>query len=256
MRGSIKRLVDALITAKTLVFDLDGTLTPMDVSRDQSRVPRDALEALNRLREFYKLGIASAKSCRFLEERIPFAHFFICYNGLLTLYNDMVLMSREALFSSKRERLKVVLKEAYNLAKKYELYVEIKELEGVVVGFCLDWRGKLEEPPKELQNLVDFARSMNLRVVDYSGRPFIDVFLADVDKAWALTKLIELKLVERPLIYFGDSENDVPAFNIADLSIQVLHGENKWLDLGADYVIEQKDLTQLLRLLLERKSQI
>lgn len=256
MRSSIKRLVDALATAKTLVFDHDGTLAPIDVPRDHAQVPQDVLEALNRLREFYRLGIASAKSCRFLEERIPFAHFFICYNGLLTLYNNMVLMPREALASYKRESLKVVLKKAYSLAKKYKLYVEVKELDGVVVGFCLDWRRRLVEPPKELQDLVDFAKSMNLRVVEYPGRPFIDVFLADVDKAWAITRLIELKLVERPLAYFGDSENDVPAFNVADLSIQVLHEENRWLNLGADYVIEQKDLTPLLRLLLERKSQI
>jgi len=56
--------------------------------------------------------------------------------------------------------------------------------------------------------------------------------------------MLELGIVKRPIAYFGDGEGDVPAFCIADISVWVVHEENKGLDLGARYRVTYSELAR------------
>ena len=247
MQNTIVKLAQSLESVKTLAFDYDGTLAPPNVPREESRVFHEFKEALVNLRSKFAIVIVTTKDCSFVIKRTPFAHAWACSNGFEIRFQGVSIFPSEILDDPRRSVLEKLLNKALELGQRYGIFIEIKRVGCTNVGFCIDWRGKISEPPDDVKNIVSEAKQLGLSVIEYPNRPFIDVFLTRVDKSWALQKMLELGIVKRPIAYFGDSENDIPAFRIADISIQIVHEENRWMDLGADYRITHDELAELLR---------
>ncbi len=243
-------LARSLASAKTLAFDYDGTLAPPNVTREESRVIPELREALEKLRDRFTIAIITTKDCCFAIERTPFAHVWACSNGFEIRFQGVSIFPTEVFDNPRRSALEKLLSKALELGQRYGIFIEIKRVGCTYVGFCIDWRGKLREPPAEVRDIVSEARELGLSVIEYPGRPFVDVFLTRIDKSWALRKMLELRIVERPIAYFGDSENDIPAFRIADISVQVVHEENRELDFGARYRVTHSELAEVLRSLV------
>ena len=247
-------LIRYLASAKTLAFDYDGTLAPINVPREKSRVFPELATTLSKLAKRYTIVVATTKDCHFIVERTPFAHLWICSNGFEIRIRDSVILPAELLENmASREALQELIAKAYELSGAYNLHIEVKRVGDLVIGFCIDWRNKYTEIPRIVMDLVAEARKRHLNVIEYPGRPFVDIFMLNVDKGWALKKLIELNLVKRPLAYFGDSENDIPAFKVADISVLVLHDENRDLNIETKYRIEQRDLGTVLYKLINNR---
>ncbi len=243
----MESLLEALRKARTLVFDYDGTIAPVVVSREESRVLPGVEEALRRLREAKKIVIATTKDPDFTLPRTSFAHAWVCSNGFAVITEDLVFMPRKAL--ENLDALAEVLGRARDLSSGLEgVVVEPKKALCYTVGFCLDWRPRGKMPGELVEEVVGMARSRRLHVIRYQGRPFIDVFAAAIDKAWGLGKLLELGFIERPVAYFGDSENDYPGFRLADVSVFVLNEESRHsrVAMDVDYVVEQEELAGIL----------
>ncbi len=244
----LENLVEKLRNAKTLIFDYDGTIAPLNVPRSESKVYPEIYDALSRLSHRYMIAIATTKDCNFVIRRTPFATLWICSNGFEIRYKDLSIVHSSVL--DRYEDFLMFLQLVYRIAS--DLDIEIKYVGRVPVGVCVDWRWRGK--PEDARKVVEISKSYGFHVVEYPGRPFVDIFVYSIDKGWALTKCLELGIIRRPIVYFGDSENDVPAFRIADVSIQLVHDENKDLDLGAQYRIEREVLFKLLELLSQDKD--
>jgi len=240
-------LILSLASARTLVFDYDGTLAPINVPREKSRVFPELITTLSSLAKRYTIVVATTKDCSFVMKRTPFAHLWICNNGFEIRLGDIVMLPVK-LFEdiTGRKALRELIEKVYELGKEYDLHIEVKQVGDLVIGFCIDWRNKYTEIPRIVMDLVAEAKRRHLNVIEYPGRPFVDIFMLNIDKGWALKKLIELNLIKRPLAYFGDSENDIPAFRVADISVFVLHDENRDLNIETKYRIEQRELSAVL----------
>ena len=245
-------MIRYLASARTLAFDYDGTLAPINVPREKSRVFPELITTLSRLAKRYTIAIVTTKDCSFVMERTPFAHLWICSNGFEIRIRDSVILPAKLLEDvASREAVRELIAKAYELSREYDLRIEVKRVGDLVIGFCIDWRNRYTEIPRAVIDLVTEARKRRLNVIEYPGRPFVDIFMLNIDKGWALKKLIELNLIEKPLAYFGDSENDIPAFRVADISVLVLHDENRDLNIETEYRIEQRELSAVLSKLIE-----
>ena len=248
MINCTRDLLNSLLNAKTLAFDYDGTLAPVSVNRSKSHVIPEVAEVLSRLRRYYKIIIVTTKDCQFIIRRTPFAHMWVCSNGFeVRFHDDDLSIIPSKILSIDMQRFEKILDKALSIAKKYNLTIELKNVGIIKVGFCIDWRKKMVKPPKDIIELLDEARTSGLSVIEYPNRPFIDIFLTFINKGWAIEKLLKLNIIERPLAYFGDSENDLPAFKLSDISIQVVHEENKSIELKTMYRVDQKDLASILK---------
>ncbi len=250
MQSIIRELVQSLGSVRTLAFDYDGTLAPPNVTREESRVIPELREILKKLRNRFTIAIITTKDCSFTIGRTTFAHAWACSNGFEIRFQGVSIFPTEVFEDPKRNFLEKLLSKALKLGQRYGILIEVKQVGCACVGFCIDWRGKFKEPPAEVRDIVSEAKELGLSVIEYPGRPFVDVFLTRVDKSWALRKMLELGIVRRPIAYFGDSENDIPAFRIADISVQVVHEENRGLDLGARYRVTHSELSEALRSLI------
>jgi len=56
-----------------LFTDYDGTISPINVSRSESRVPPEIMFMLNRIRERIPVAVITTKSLEFVVAKTPFA---------------------------------------------------------------------------------------------------------------------------------------------------------------------------------------
>ncbi len=230
--------------------DYDGTVAPIDVPRSKSRPLPEVEDVLRDLAEKVPVAVVTSKPCDFVMPRTAFAWAWACNNGLEVVWGQHHVVYAEVY--QKTGLAERVLRASRGLP----LYVEEKRLmTGLLVGVSLDWR---EEGPR--QDLIDGALEVaamadrwGLYVVRYSTEPFIDIFSVRADKGRAVSMLRKLLRVDGPLVYLGDSENDGPAFNEADISVGVTHKYNRGLRLDTDISVDQSSLARFLRSLRARQ---
>jgi len=214
-----------------LFLDYDGTISPIGVSRERAQLMPLVRRALQKIAEAIPVAVVTTKDMRFIQERVPFARAWAAIGGVEIKIGDRVLSTPQTVrgsssFVSLLERIETQVREI-----DVSIYIERKTLsDGRLVAFCVDWRlaKDWDTARRRLDTLVEPFEEQGFKVLRYTGRPYIDVFdvyLGGVDKGKAfLTLRSELK-VKGPIMYIGDSELDNPAFNLADVSIGVLHGE-------------------------------
>ncbi len=215
-----------------LFTDYDGTLVPPELVYG-GEPDVEVLDALRELAKYVKLAIVTTKDCEFVERRIPFAHGYGCINGIEVKAGGYVAEANdvrgglEELASSIGGRV-------------YRKFTSSGKLAGITV----DWRDA-GSPPAGLREFLARAESVGFRVVRYKQHPFVDVYASSRDKGDAV-RLLKALLGVSYVVYLGDSENDLPAWRLADVKILVRHNYNNHLGEGL-IPIPQRELANYLR---------
>jgi HAD superfamily hydrolase (TIGR01484 family) len=233
---------------EAMFFDYDGTLSPIDVGREEAHLSSSLEHTLFRLSKGTLIGVITTKDFRFISSRAGFAQVLACIGGLEIL-------------SKEDKEYKVIYKYGKSRSQKiqnlYEgipsnlFFVEEKRLStGEIVGFCLDWRGQNNSYDK-IEDYVNYvrekARKSSLYAIQGKNTPFLDVYISRIDKGAAIKRISrKFSLNLANCTYFGDSEVDNSAFRKVGFSIGVLHNENKDTRLDCDRYVKFEDLTVFL----------
>ncbi len=233
-----------------LFLDYDGTLSPLNIARQQSRTPPHLEALLNVIRKLIPISIISTKDLAFILPRTLFAHAWGAIAGL-----EMKIGSQIYTAQGVEEGLPFLI-QALNYAKQYQA-------EGVVIeekcnsncqplAFCIDWRQvKNEKVARSVSSQIKtYCRSLPLHIIEYPGQPYFDVFPCAMDKGLTLNRLRERQNLPRGILYMGDSITDNAAFQAADISIGVT-GWKKPVDLDCQYWIKFADVGCFFSFLLK-----
>jgi hydroxymethylpyrimidine pyrophosphatase-like HAD family hydrolase len=154
--------------------------------------------------------------------------------------------------------------------RKFATASRLAGREAILAGVTIDWRHlkywesfkKTTEPLlDEMINKHTEQRSMftspsaKLYIQTYSSHPFIDVYAIKCDKSLAFDNVMSnISHVwksnnenEGHILYLGDSENDNPAFNMADVSIGIKSDERLSPNLECQYSINFHQLSTFLK---------
>jgi hypothetical protein len=157
-----------------LFTDLDGTLIPPELVRSRPEVPPPLDAALRRLAELVPVAVVTTKDCGFAARAVPYAAAYACINGIEVRAGRYVAVARGLNTAA--------VEEVYKAASGLEAYVEAKRTwHGELAGVTVDWRGK-DTPPRGLEEVLQLAQRLGLKILRYSRHPFADVYGADVDK--------------------------------------------------------------------------
>lgn len=232
-----------------LFLDYDGTISPISVSRQESAVPPKLASILYRISRQIPVGIITTKDLSFIVPRTPFASIWCGIAGMEMKIGDKIV--EEPRIDKALPQISLAIKKAEEMGNNV-LYIERKfDSRGRVVAFCVDWRKSrdLSKAMKLASEIATYCKSLCLWVIEYQRQPFFDVYPFETDKGKAMIDSM-LKLgIKNGVIYMGDSKVDNPAFEVADVSIGVLHEESA-LDLECDYYIRFENMVTFLRRLL------
>lgn len=131
----------------------------------------------------------------------------------------------------------------------------------MLAGVTVDWRKKKDwDEPRDaiesyVRKIVSKYNNKSFRPVyleTYSSHPFIDIYATKCDKGTGFKHVLsEIKMKgEGQIMYLGDSENDNPAFRLADIPIGIRSDPRLKPRLECDFVLEQDMLASFLQRLL------
>ncbi len=232
--------------------DYDGTIAPVDVSREESKPYPKVEKELIEISKIIPVCVITTKTYSFIKPRTEsFAHAWACSNGVEIITREGRRFVPCEVYDKERN-----IKEILNLARQLltDVYIEEKWVGSTLAGFCIDWRltGKIDQ--EKLKIIINEAKKKELHVIEYSGHPFIDIFSTEIDKGFAVKLLRDFLKIEEPVMYLGDSENDNPAFKEVTISVAVLHKYNRNSKLEAKYKVDLEELPNFLRKVKEKLS--
>jgi trehalose-6-phosphatase len=240
------------VSVKCLSSDYDGTISPLNVSRAESRVPLETRVMLAQIGRFLPISIFTMKDLSFVMPRTPFAHAWSAMGGLEMRIGKRVL-KRECL---EQALSRVSLAFEYARSQTTESGVEVEEKqdsEGRTVAFCVDWRQTKDSKraKQEVERIATYCKAVKLGVIRYEMQPFFDVYPVAPDKGRALQDMLsELALRNCGVLYLGDSKIDNPAFRVSSVSVGVIHSETSVETLDCDYLVEFDCVPDFLNALL------
>jgi HAD superfamily hydrolase (TIGR01484 family) len=231
------------------------------------------------------IGIISTKDFNFLHYRTRFANIISCMMSIETIiikhiksdicYKDncvhksMLNINSEILRMNSQKLESIVEK---ILAKFKDLSIDRKLTfnPSLLAGITIDWRHlddwnliKKEVEPYILkivnnENNNNYNLKYLLYIQRYSTHPFVDIYSTICSKEIAYDNICRLvneshinRLENNNIIYFGDSENDNPAFRKADISIGIKSDERLNPKLDCQYLINFNQLPKFLMNLLK-----
>ncbi|MEM3830748.1 MAG: hypothetical protein QXS89_00890 [Sulfolobales archaeon] len=218
-------------------FDFDGTLAPLDRRREDLRVSEDNVKMLEILREKgFRTAVISSKDCGFLRSKIP-----VNLDGMACIYaleirgGGYVVVDEKSVERESNEKIQKILSMLKALENQVTLEIK-KVLDAYVGGIGIDWRFSGGRP-SEIDSIIDLARSLGLKIYEYKYYPFLDIYTSYREKDWSVKILRTLLGVDK-IVYLGDSENDLKAFEEADVRVLVRHKYNKHFNPDVDYIVE------------------
>ena len=239
------------IRINCLSSDYDGTISPIDVSRIESRVPLQTRVMLRQVSSLLPISIITMKDLPFIMPRTPFARAWSAIGGLETRIGKRVLR-RDSL----EDRL-ADISLAINFAKSHltgeGAEIEDKQdSEGHTLAFCVDWRHAKdpESARQDAERIATYCEALNLKVIRYEKQPFYDVYPFDPDKGWALRDMLNELAVKNGVLYLGDSQTDNSAFRASSIGVGVMHNETSLKALDCDYLVKFENVPDFLNALL------
>jgi HAD superfamily hydrolase (TIGR01484 family) len=279
-----KKQIDAILS------DYDGTLCSATSVRNGvgpvGTIPKELEQILFHLSERIPVCIISSKDFEFLHNRARFASILSCVLGLETTnhnphYNDtenskLDCVGYQHLIADTRS-LKQNSKLLHNIVETLqtqnytdimieEKYTSNKE---ILIGLTIDYRHlenwqlfKENAEPiirEKIQRNINAHLAPNLSFKDqafiqsYSSHPFLDVYGAECDKGLAFDNVLSQLAEKRGtnVIYFGDSENDNPAFRKSEISVGIRSDTRLNPVLDCKYMLDFKQLPIFLRSLMD-----
>lgn len=242
------------MTVNCLVLDYDGTISPLSLPRNKSRVPVETQAVLQEISKLIPILIVTTKDLSFVVARTPFACAWSAVGGLERKVGGVT--QKRPGYEHKLRNVSAAIEYAklhMNLAG-----VEIEEKRDMnhrTIAFCLDWRRAKDSVAalKEANTVAEYCKSLGLMLVRIEGQPFLDVYPMSIDKGVALRELLKELKLKKGILYMGDSEVDNPAFAVADVGVGVVHGKNYGQGLVCDYFVKLEDVSTFLRRLLENR---
>ncbi|MBI2869459.1 MAG: hypothetical protein HYX96_06520 [Chloroflexi bacterium] len=212
------------IGIKGLFLNYGGTLAPVRIPRNYSRVPRETELALWELRERIPVGIITTQSLEFVVPRTQFAHAWYAVGIEMRVGERLYppLFTPEALPLVAR-----ALEFARTRLARGMFIEEKRAMSGSVAAFCVDWRyaSDQERAGIAVSEIADFCRALRLCVIP-SGQPYCNVYAHDIDITRALPAMKRELGVTAGVMYLGDSEADNPVFAAVEVAIGVVHEES------------------------------
>jgi trehalose-6-phosphatase len=235
-----------------LFLDYDGTLSPLDVSRQHSRIPPHLEALLNVMRQAVPIGILTTKDLPFIVPRTLFAYAWCAIAGM-----EMKVGSQLFVAQGVEQNLPPLI-EALIYAKQNVspggVIEEKCDYRGLPLAFCVDWRQMKDEREAKAMYapILAYCKSLPVEVIEYPGRPYFDVYYCSIDKGKTLNRMKEKMGLLKGILYMGDSMTDNAAFKAADISIGVTEGK-KPDDLDCQYWIEFDDVASFLSCLYKNQ---
>ncbi len=232
-----------------LFLDYDGTISPLNVSREESGVPEETEAILYLISQNIPVGIVTTKDLPFITCKVPFANAWCAIGGLEIKIGGRVMKDPRVLPAL--PHISMALEYAKQRGGNYVFIEEKHDSATQTVAFCVDWRYSLDlrEAETRATEVMKYCEALPLAVVGYEGQPFFDVYPCRIDKGKALAELKREFSLQGGVMYLGDSKVDNAAFRIADIGIGVLHEETT-SELECDYYLEFKDVARFLKRLM------
>lgn len=233
-----------------LFLDYDGTISALNVLRQEARAPEETQAVLQQIKELIPVCIITTKDMAFIVSKTPFARAWCAIGGLEIKIGERIIT--DPCVQAALPYISLALEYARRYRDTLLLIEEKKDSTGQTVAFCVDWRQS--QDPKEAEarasKVMDCCQKPPLNVVKYEGQPFFDVYPCHIDKGKALAELKRNLGVKSGVMYMGDSKVDNPAFKVADIGIGVSHEESAG-DLICDYYVKFKNVARFFQHLIE-----
>ncbi len=235
-----------MVKVAGLFLDYDGTISPLDVPRQQSCVLPHLAVLLNLVQKSLPIGIITTKDLHFILARTSFARAWGAIGGLEMKTGSLLVKAKGV--EETLPHLRRALQYAWQNLCEDAVIEEKCDSSGQPLAFCVDWRqvksGK--EPRKMAANILAFCKMLPLEVVEYPpGQPYFDVYPCSIDKGKALKTLKEHLGLSSGVLYMGDSLTDNPAFKEANIGIGVSRNE-KPPELDCDFWLKFEDVACFL----------
>lgn len=226
--------------------DYDGTIAPMNVPREESRVPETLLSKLALLSSRIPVAVITAKDISFVRPRTVFAKGWACAMGM-----EVVLADGTTRIAEPVPRVELPFGSVEKLAPKGATVEKKLASDGRTLGFSIDWSDGPRVSRPKVASLVLALRGRGFHVTHDGEESFVDAFCVDTNKGAALSQLKGMLGVEGAVMYLGDSSPDNDAFDLAEIPVGVRHGQ-RTESLRCRYLVDYKDVSEMLDRLLDR----
>ncbi len=231
-----------------LFSDYDGTIAPLGVPRDESKIFEGVEVQLRKICRQIPLCIISSKDFDFVHPRTSFAAGWACVSGLDIRLPD----GRQC-----GEKRLIELTKPLELAKSMERLGAQTELKhgpaGELLGLAIDWTGAQALGESVIENLRRLSGEGAFVEFD-EGSTFADFYVAPPDKGTALKQLRGLLGFRGNVMFIGDAPADNSAFRQAEVAVGVSHGQALH-ELRCGFMVEQPRLEGFLQSLSDRRME-
>jgi hypothetical protein len=196
------------------------------------------------------VAVITTKDLSFVVKRTPFAYAWVGLGGLEIKIGNMI--TRASCLRKMATYLATTLEYAKILLDDDLIIEEKRDSKGVTVAFSVDWRqakNRCKAEEKALK-IISYCETQPVVTIKYEGQPFFDVFPCPINKGKAVLKLKQKLGLHNGILYIGDSSVDNAAFEVADISLGVIHEETPD-NLTCEYFVKFEDVATFLNGLLK-----